>query len=120
MEVHKTYTIYHNPQCRKSRAGLQYLKDQGVEFQVVEYLKTPLTEKDLEKLLMKLNRQPAEIVRTNEAYFRQHLKGKKFEDHELIRIILQNPKLLQRPIIEGQYKAVVGDPLTHIDLLLKQ
>jgi len=120
MEVHKMYTIYHNPRCSKSRAGLQYLKDHGVEFLVMEYLKTPLTEKDLEKLLMKLNKQPAELLRTNEVYFKQHLKGKNFEDHELIRIILQNPQLLRRPIIEGRYKAVIGDPPGNIDLLLKQ
>ncbi|MEI6890189.1 MAG: arsenate reductase family protein [Bacteroidales bacterium] len=107
--------IYHNPQCKKSRAGLEYLKAKGVEFAIVEYLKNPLTEKDLEKLLMKLNAKPEEIIRTQEEYYKKNLKGKKFNEHEWIKIILQNPKLLKRPIVEGQYKAVWGDPVERIE-----
>jgi arsenate reductase len=113
-------TIYHNPACKKSRAGLQFLKDQGVDFTVVEYIKNPLTEKEIEKLLMKLNNKPAELLRTQEDYFKKNLKGKKFEDHELIKIMLQNPKLIRRPIVEGKYKAVVGDPPEDIEVMLKK
>ena len=111
--------IYHNPYCKKSRAGLQYLQKSGHGFEVVEYMKNPLAEKEREKLLVKLNVKPEGILRTGEDYYKQHLKGKKFEDHELIKIILQNPKLLQRPIVEAKYKAVVGDPVENIELLLK-
>ena len=113
------FYIYHNPSCKKSRAGLQYLKESGKPFTVVEYLKNPLTEKELDRLLVKLNSKPSDLLRTQEDYYKQNLKGKKFEDHELIRIILQNPKLLQRPIIEGIYKAVIGDPVENIASLLK-
>jgi len=112
-------TIYHNPQCRKSRAGLKYLQDKGVDISIVEYLKKPLTAKELEKLLVKLNIKPVELVRTQEAYYKQNLKGKKFEDHEWIKILLGNPKLIQRPVVEAQYKAVIGDPVENIDILLK-
>jgi arsenate reductase len=111
-------TIYHNPQCKKSRAGLQFLQASGKEFKVVEYLKHPLTEKEMETLLIKLNKKPAEMIRLQEDYFKQNLKGKKFEDHEWVKIILQNPKLLQRPIVESKYKAVVGDPVENIESLL--
>jgi len=111
--------IYHNPSCKKSRAGLLYLKESGKPFEVVEYLKTPLTVKDMERLLVKLNLQPADILRKQEDYFKQQLKGKNFEDHELVRIILENPKLLQRPIIEGKYKAVIGDPVENMAPMLK-
>ncbi|MEI6683605.1 MAG: arsenate reductase (glutaredoxin) [Bacteroidota bacterium] len=110
--------IYHNPSCKKSRAGLQYLQNSGTPFEVVEYLKNPVTEQELEKLLIKLNKKPAEVVRTQEAYYKEKLKGKNFEDHEWIRIILQNPKLLQRPIVEAGYKAVIGDPPESIGILL--
>jgi arsenate reductase len=106
--------IYHNPQCKKSRAGLQYIMEYAKDFEVVEYLKNPLTEQELEKLLVKLNKQPWEVIRTQEEYYRQNLKGKNFEAHEWIRIIIENPKLLQRPIVEGQYKAVLGDPVANI------
>lgn len=111
--------IYHNPSCKKSRAGLQYLKGSGQPFTVVEYLKIPLTEKEMEKLLIKLNLKPADLLRTQEDYYRQYLKGKRFEDHELVKIMIQHPRLIQRPIVEGNYKAVVGDPVNSIDLLLK-
>ena len=111
--------IYHNPQCKKSRAGLQYLKDKNIPFEIVEYLKSPLTEKQLEKLLSKLNKKPSEIVRKQEEYYKKNLKGKDFNDHEWIRILLQNPKIISRPIVEKEYKAVIGDPAENIDLLFK-
>lgn len=110
--------IYHNPLCKKSRAGLKYLQDKGIGVEIIEYLKKRLSEKDLEKLLMKLNLKPIDIIRTQEDYFKKNLKGKKFNDHEWARIIVQNPKLLKRPIIEREYKAVIGDPLSNIDIVL--
>ena len=110
--------IYHNPQCKKSRAGLQFLQKSGKAFEVDEYLKNPMTEKEMETLLVKLNKLPEEIIRTQEDYFKHNLKGKNFEDHELIKIILQNPKLIQRPIVENKYKAVIGDPVENIEPLL--
>jgi arsenate reductase len=118
METPDKLRIYHNPQCKKSRAGLHYLQQSGREFEVVEYIKKPLTEKEVEKLLIKLNLKPADILRKQEDYYKQHLKGKHFEDHELVKIIIQNPKLLQRPIVESIYKAVVGDPVENIATLL--
>ena len=111
--------IYHNPQCPKSRAGLHYLETKGIPFEVVEYLKNPLTQADLEKLMVKLHKKPSEVIRTQEEYYKKNLKGKNFNDHEWIRIILKNPKLLQRPVVEAQHKAVIGDPVENIDVLIK-
>ena len=111
--------IYHNPSCRKSRAGLQHLKESGKPFTVVEYLKTPVTVKELEKLLVKLNCRPADILRTQEDYYRHHVKGKNFEDHELVKIIVQNPRVMRRPVVEADFKAVIGDPVENINPLLK-
>lgn len=98
---------------------MQYLKEINQPFEVIEYLKKPLTEKDFEKLLIKLNKKPIEIIRTQEEYYRKNLKGKNFNDHEWIWIIMENPKLLHRPIVEGQYKAVIGNPVENIDVLIK-
>ena len=110
--------IYHNAQCKKSREGLNYLKINDLTFEIVEYLKTPFTEKQLERLLAKLNKKPWEIVRTQEEYYKKNLKGKEFEDHEWIRILVQNPRLIQRPIVEKDYKAVIADPPENINQLL--
>ncbi len=109
------YTVYHNPRCKKSRAGLQYVKDKGMEHQVREYLKEPLTEDELSRLLMKLNMKPQELVRTQEEYYRKELKGLMLNDGEWIKILAENPKLIRRPIVEGKYKAVIGDPAENID-----
>ena len=110
--------IYHNPQCKKSRAGLQHLQSKGLKFEIIEYLKKPLTEKELEKLLVKLNKKPSELLRTQEEYYKKNLKGKKFNDHEWIRILAENPKLIMRPVVEADYKAVIGDPVENIDTII--
>jgi arsenate reductase (glutaredoxin) len=111
--------IYHNPQCKKSRAGLDYLTARGIPFEIIEYLKNPLSEKQIEKLLVKLNASPQDILREQEEYFRKNLRGKGFHEHEWIRILAQNPRLIRRPIIETEYKAVIGDPVENIDALFK-
>lgn len=114
------YTVYHNPRCKKSRAGLEYVKDKGMEHTVREYLKETLTAKELSKLLMKLHIKPEELVRTQEEYYRKELKGLNLNDEEWIRIMVENPKLIKRPIVEGKYKAVLGDPAENIEQLLNK
>jgi arsenate reductase len=111
-------TIYHNPKCRKSRAGLQYLQDKGLEYTVVEYLRNPLTRMQFKELLMKLNMRPVEIIRTQEDEYKEKLKGKSFNDEEWITILLENPKLIQRPIVVKNHKAVLGQPVEEIDRLI--
>jgi len=110
-------TIYHNPRCKKSRAGLQYLQSKTDDIQVVEYLKNPLTEEELKKLLMLLNKKPQEMVRTQEAVYKQNFKGKNFTDEEWVKIMVENPKLIKRPIVVKGNKAVWGDPAEEIDKL---
>lgn len=112
------YKIYHNPRCKKSRAGLQYLNDRGIEPEVVEYLKEPLSEEELKDLLVRLHKKPDEIIRKQEAFFKSDLKGKSFNEDEWVKILLEYPKLIQRPIVVRGPKAVIGDPASNIDALL--
>ncbi len=111
-------TVYHNPRCKKSRAGLKYLEEKGVDFKIREYLKEPLDEKELKTLLTKLNKKPQDIIRTQEEKYRKELKGKNFTDEEWTGILVENPKLIQRPIVEKEYKAVLAQPPENIDELL--
>jgi len=104
------FTIYHNPRCSKSRAGLAYLESKKVEFKVVDYIKNPLSKKELKELLMKMNLKPIEIIRTQEDLYKSDLKGKKFTDDEWIRILIENPKLMQRPIVAKNHKAILAQP----------
>ena len=110
--------IYHNTRCKKSRAGLQYLQEKGLEPEIIEYLKTPISEEQFRVILMKLNKSPLEMVRTQEAIYKSDFKGKNFNDDEWIKIIIENPKLLKRPIIETKHKAVWGDPVENIEDIL--
>ena len=111
------FTVYHNPRCKKSRAGLQYVIEKNMEFEVREYLKEPLSEEELTNLVMKLHIKPVDLVRTQEEVYKKELKGLNLNDEEWIKVMVENPKLIHRPIVEGKYKAVVGDPPENIDRL---
>ena len=113
------FKIYHNTRCRKSRAGLKYLEDKGLHPEIIEYLKDqPFTKEILKEVLNKLGLKPQVIIRTQEADYRQSYKAKGFSDDEWIEILVENPKLIRRPIIVKGNKAVVGDIVEHIDALL--
>ena len=109
--------IYHNPRCKKSRAGLQYLTEKGVEPVVINYITDGISESVLEELLQKLNKKPEEIIRKQEALYKSDLKGKNFTDKEWVKILSENPKLIQRPVVVKGYKAVIGDPVENISNL---
>lgn len=109
--------IFHNPRCKHSRAGLNYLKAKTDNFEVREYLKEPITKGELKEIFLKTNLHPNELVRNQEDYFKKFLKNKNFTVDEWIKIILENPKLLHRPIVVAKLKAVVGNPPTEIDKL---
>jgi len=111
--------VFHNTRCKKSRAGLEYLKEKTNDYEIVEYLKEGLSKKDLEEILLKTNLRPEDLVRTQEAYFKKELKGKNFNRDEWVTIISENPKLLQRPVVVGKHKAVIGDPAENIDAMFK-
>ena len=109
--------IYHNPRCKKSRAGLQFVKDRTNDFEIVEYLKNPIGESELKELLMKLNKKPLEMIRTQEAIYKSDFKGKNFTEDEWVKIMTENPKLIKRPIVVKDNKAVWGDPAEELKIL---
>lgn len=110
--------IYHNPRCSKSRQALSFLSEKGINVEVIEYLKTPLNKADLEMLLMKLNMEPQDLVRKSEEIYKKQLKGKQFSKEEWIQILIEHPKLIERPIVVKNNKAVVARPLENIESLL--
>ena len=109
--------IYHNTRCKKSRAGLQYLQGKTSDFEIIEYLKDELSIAELTDIFKKLGIKPEEMIRKQEKVFKEEYKGKSFKDAEWIKIITENPKLLNRPIIVKDEKAVWGDPPENIDKL---
>lgn len=111
-------TIYHNARCKKSREGLEILKNSGKDFEVREYLKEPLTEDELSKLIEKLDITPIQLVRKNEKVWKEDYKEKDLSDEELIRVMVKNPKLIERPIVENENDAVIGRPPSDIEKIV--
>jgi len=110
--------IYHNPRCRKSREGIKYLESKKINFEVIDYIKNKLTSEQIRNILKKLQLKPIELVRKNEAIWKEKYKGKDFTDDQLIKILSNEPKLIERPIIVSEKLGVIGRPAENIDKLL--
>ncbi len=113
------FKIYYNPRCSKCRMGLQYLKDKSIDAEIIEYLKSPLTRKELSDLLEKVGKPAFEMVRTHEELYKTKYKGLELSNDEWIDILTENPKLLKRPIVEIETKAIWAVPAEEIDNLLE-
>ena len=110
--------IYHNPRCSKSRKGLQYIEEKGYKFEVVKYLEEGISETELADLIAKSGKTPFDFVRQHEKDYKQLYKGKTLSDKEWIKVLVDNPKLLHRPIIVNGDKAVLGNPPENIDAII--
>jgi len=110
--------IYHNPRCTKSRQGLALLQNSGVDFEIIEYLKTPLTKDELKDLLQKLGIPASELIRKNEAIWKEQFKNKDLTEAELIDAMIEFPKLIERPIVVNGNTAVIGRPTENISTVL--
>ncbi len=104
-------TIYHNPRCSKSRQTLAILEEHKIEPEVVLYLETPPKKQELIELLTLLGKSPREILRKSEvAYKEKNLGDSTLSDSALIAAMLDEPKLIERPIVVSGKKAVLGRP----------
>ena len=102
--------IYHNPRCRKSREALDLIKQNTSEFEIIEYFKNPLQANEIILLLEKLKLKPIDIIRRNEEIWKKNYNENEMCDTEIINAIVENPKLLERPIITNGKKVVIGRP----------
>ncbi len=103
-------TIYHNPRCRKSRETLEILEQNKEEISIVKYLETPPSAQQLKDIINLLGIAPIDLVRKNEAIWKDNFKGKEFSNDEVIKILAENPKLIERPIVVKNKKAIIGRP----------
>jgi arsenate reductase len=103
--------IYHNPRCSKSRQTLQLLTERGVEAEVINYLDTPPSHAELERILQLLGLQPRELMRHKEAeYAALGLDDPALSRDALIAAMVQHPRLIERPIVIRGKQAVIGRP----------
>jgi arsenate reductase (glutaredoxin) len=110
--------IYHHARCKKSRAALHILLENGLKPEVREYFKSPITETEFQDLLMRLHKRPDALIRTKEKDYINKFRNKDFTDSEWIKILIEYPHLMRRPVIVKGLKAIIGDSPEAIEKLL--
>ena len=117
--MNKEIIIYHNPKCSKSRKALEIIKSKNIEPTIILYLVSKLSKAEVQNLLTKLGLSIRDILRTEEdEYKKNNLKKENLSDDKLIDYLIKFPKLLQRPIVVKNNKAVIGRPPENILNLL--
>lgn len=105
------YTIYHNPRCSKSRQTLQLMLEKGIEPEIRLYMDQPLSPSELDQLLSALGKKPSELVRKGEAAFRERgLKAAETTEADIRQAMLEEPRLIERPVVVKGKQAVLGRP----------
>lgn len=111
-------TVYQKPTCSKCRTAIQTLKERGIEFEAINYYEKPLSATELRELLAKLGVGPRDILRKGETVYRDlNIAGRDLSDDELIELMVQNPDLIQRPIVVKGDSAVLARPIENLDEL---
>ena len=104
-------TIYHNPRCSKSRKTLELIRSKGIKPVIIEYLKNPPSRKKLKEILAMLKLEPRQLMRTNEDVFKEKgLDNPSLSKDQLVSAMVENPILIERPIVIAKGKAVIGRP----------
>jgi arsenate reductase (glutaredoxin) len=110
--------IYHNPRCSKSRQALALLEDKGIKPEVIEYLKSPPTVVELDRILKELGMEPEALMRKGEDAYKQLVKGKGLGRAQLIALMVEHPILIERPIFVNGDKAALGRPPENVLAIL--
>ncbi len=104
-------TIYHNPRCSKSRQTLALLEEKGIALEIIEYLKTPPDQQTLQDILNKLDINPLDLMRKGESVYKElNIDDKIGNDEALLDAMVENPILIERPIVLANNKAAIGRP----------
>ena len=117
----KKYKIYHNPRCSKSRQTLGILRENGIEPEIVEYLKTPMQKKELQMISEAVGLRPARLVRKNENEYKENDVSEYLDnDEKVFQYILKYPKIMERPIVLSNGKGIIGRPPSNVLGLITQ
>lgn len=110
MKTSTEYTMYHKPNCSTSLGTLKMLKEHGVKPQLRLYLEEPPTPAELDELLKKMGKRVQSIIRTKEPLYKDNYEGRKLTKKEWLKILSENPILIERPILIKGDKAILGRP----------
>jgi len=111
--------IYHNPRCSKSRKTLEIIQQHGMSPEIIRYLETPPSTSELESVINALSISPRDLMRKNEAEYKDNnMADSRLTDKQLIELMHQFPKVIERPIVISQGQAVIGRPPESVLTLL--
>lgn len=114
----KKITVYEKPTCSTCRNTVKILNEKGIDFEKVNYYIKPFSKSKLKSLLKKMNMKPGELLRKNEeAYKELNFKEKNYTEEEILELMVKNPDLVQRPIVEIGEKAILARPAEKINEL---
>jgi arsenate reductase (glutaredoxin) len=105
----KRIVIYHNPKCSKSRKTLEYIKDQNITPKIKLYLQEEITVTEIKDLIKMLSIKPIDLIRHHEEEFKNY-RNKDLSDEEIFTLLIKYPKLIERPIVVSNNKAILGRP----------
>jgi len=111
-------TIYHNPRCQKSRQTLNLIEESGKKHEIVLYLNDIPTQKKLKELLKLLGLKAEQLVRKGEPIYKEKYKGQSLTEAAWVKAMVENPKLIERPIVVKGKKAIIGRPPELVKTLL--
>ncbi|MCL1668517.1 arsenate reductase (glutaredoxin) [Elizabethkingia ursingii] len=111
--------ILHNSRCSKSREALQYLEDRKIDFELINIIQNPLNKEEIASVLQKLGIKAEDLVRKSDALFKEKYAGQELNEEDWINVLVDNPTLIQRPIVIKDNNAVIGRPLENIIDFLK-
>ena len=112
--------IFHNPRCSKSRQTLSILADNEIDIDIVEYLKETPNKETLVKIINLLDIKPRDLLRKSEAVYKEKgLNNENLTDDDLVQYMLDNPILIERPIVFDDYRAIIGRPPENVLIFLK-
>jgi len=97
---------------------LDWLKEKSFDFEVIDYMKNPLSVNEIKSILNDLNMKAADLLRKNETEFKEHIQGKNLKEDEIIELMLKYPKLIERPIVVWDGKAIVARHLEKLTELI--
>ncbi len=119
MSMKDRIVVYEKPTCTKCREADRLLRESGIDYAKVNYYLEPLGEEKLRELIKKMGIPPRDLLRTSERLYKElELGRRELSDDELIRLMVEHPDLLQRPIVERGPRAVLGRPTEKIKELL--
>ena len=99
---------------------LEHLDENNVPFEIIDFMETPLKELELKTLLKKLNTDVQGLIRKNDRIYQERYMGKNFSEDEWIKILVENPALIQRPILIKGSVAMVGRPIENVRFFIEQ